>query len=117
MEQRQKNIVASLCEMLQRRGVVVSSLLLEADHFSKRSVPKIDLFVDDCAAEEQKVFQFQEIGTETPAISPVLSVNGENLDKVELSLVSLEKLFQRANDACAAAEEMYHMVLLNTALL
>uniref|UniRef100_A0A0D3GA29 HSF-type DNA-binding domain-containing protein n=5 Tax=Oryza TaxID=4527 RepID=A0A0D3GA29_9ORYZ len=110
MEQRQKNIVASLCEMLQRRGGAVSSSLLESDHFSKkRRVPKMDLFVDDCAAgEEQKVFQFQGIGTDAPAMPPVLPVtNGEAFDRVELSLVSLEKLFQRANDACTAAEEMY----------
>uniref|UniRef100_J3M949 HSF-type DNA-binding domain-containing protein n=1 Tax=Oryza brachyantha TaxID=4533 RepID=J3M949_ORYBR len=114
MEQRQKNMVASLCEMLQRRaggGVVSSSSLLEADdHFSKkRRVPKIDLFADDGAAVEQKVFELQGIGgSETPGVSPVFPVNGENLDRVELSLVSLEKLFQRANDACTAAEEMYH---------
>uniref|UniRef100_A0A0D9WIY3 HSF-type DNA-binding domain-containing protein n=1 Tax=Leersia perrieri TaxID=77586 RepID=A0A0D9WIY3_9ORYZ len=110
MEQRQKNIVSSLCEMLQRRGGVVSSSILDADHFSKkRRVPKINLCLDDCAVEEQKVFQFDEIGTETPGLSPVLPVaNGETFDKVELSLVSLEKLFQRASDACTAAEEMYH---------
>ncbi|KAG8081600.1 hypothetical protein GUJ93_ZPchr0286g2795 [Zizania palustris] len=108
MEQRQKNIISSLREIFQRRGVDSSSLL-EADHFSKkRRVPKIDFFVDVPAAleEEQKVFQLQGMGIETPATSPV---NSEAFDRMELALVSLEKLVQRANYASAdAAECMYH---------
>ncbi|KAL5202191.1 hypothetical protein ABZP36_013143 [Zizania latifolia] len=107
MEQRQKNIVASLCEIFRRRGVVSSSLL-EADHFSKkRRVPKADFFLDVPAAveEEDKVFQLQGVGMETPGMSPV---NAETFDRMELALVSLEKLVQRANYASAAAEDMYH---------
>jgi len=46
MEQRQRNIVASLCDILKRHRVVSASML-ETDHFSKkRRVPKIDFFVD-----------------------------------------------------------------------
>ncbi|KAL5231805.1 hypothetical protein ABZP36_030581 [Zizania latifolia] len=107
MEQRQKNIISSLCEIFQRRGVVSSSLL-EADHFSKkRRVPKTDFFVDVPAAleEEQKVFQLQGVGIETPGTSPV---NAEAFDRMELALVSLEKLVQRANYASGPAEYMYH---------
>ncbi|XP_062231964.1 heat stress transcription factor A-4d-like [Phragmites australis] len=105
MEQRQKNIVASLCDM--RHRVVSSSLLgTETDHFSKkRRVPTLDFFIDDSAIEEQQVLCLQTLGAETPSMSPIHLVNEEPFEKMELAFVSLEKLFQRANDA--TREGMY----------
>ncbi|KAL6610540.1 hypothetical protein ACP70R_040509 [Stipagrostis hirtigluma subsp. patula] len=105
MEQRQKNIVASLCDILQRHGVVSSSLpATEADHFSKkRRVPKIDFFVDDATAEEQRMPYLQAVGAEAqaPGMFPVHPVNAEPFERMELALVSLENFFQRASDASA----------------
>ncbi|XP_062180208.1 heat stress transcription factor A-4d-like [Phragmites australis] len=107
MEQRQKNIIASLCDILQRHGAVSGSLpRTEANHFSKkRRVPKIDFFVDDPVVEEQQVPYLQALGAETPSMSPIRLVNAEPFEKMELALVSLEKLFQRASDA--SCEDMY----------
>jgi heat shock transcription factor, other eukaryote len=98
MEQRQKSMVASLCDMLQRNGVV-SGPLLEADHFSKkRRVPKIGFFADDAGVEERQVPFLQT--TETPSMFPAHPVNAEPFDdRMEMSLVSLEKFIQRASDA------------------
>ncbi|KAL6851627.1 hypothetical protein ACP4OV_020191 [Aristida adscensionis] len=104
MEQRQRNIVASLCDILQRHGVLSGSLpVAEADHFSKkRRVPKIDFFADDAAVDEQQVPYMQIVaGAETQAASmfPVHHVDAEPFGRMELALVSLEKFFQRASGA------------------
>jgi heat shock transcription factor, other eukaryote len=97
MEQRQKNIVASLCDMLQRNGVVPGPLL-ETDHFSKkRRVPKIGFFADDAGVEERQVPFLQT--TETPSMFPAHPVNADPFDRMGMSLVSLEKFIQRASDA------------------
>lgn len=106
MEQRQKNIIASLCDILQRRGAVSSSLV-ETDHFSKkRRVPKIDFFVEEPAVEEQQVPYSRTMVTEIPSMFPMHPVHAEPLDRMELALVSLERFFQRAN--YAASEDMYN---------
>ncbi|XP_066363766.1 heat stress transcription factor A-4d-like [Miscanthus floridulus] len=115
MEERQRNIVASLCDILQRHGVVPGSTttLMEtaADHFSKkRRVPKIDFFVDDePKVEEQQVPLFplflQTLGAaETPGMSPIRLLNAEPFEKMELALMSLEN-FQRATHA--SPQDMY----------
>ncbi|RLM99550.1 heat stress transcription factor A-4d-like [Panicum miliaceum] len=105
MEQRQRNIVASLCDILQRHRVVSASML-ETDHFSKkRRVPKIDFFVDEPAVEEQQVPFLQTLGAEAPSLSPGHLLNAEPFEKMELALVSLENFFQRAGHG--SAEEMY----------
>ncbi|OEL27115.1 Heat stress transcription factor A-4d [Dichanthelium oligosanthes] len=105
MEQRQRNIVASLCDILQRHGVV-SGLILERDHFSKkRRVPKIDFFNDEPTVEEQQVPYLKTLGAETPSMSPIHLINAEPFEKIELALVSLENFFQRASHA--NAEDMY----------
>ncbi|KAF8727359.1 hypothetical protein HU200_018961 [Digitaria exilis] len=105
MEQRQRNIVASLCDILQRNGVVSGSVL-ETDHFSKkRRVPKIDFFVEEPAVEEQQAPFLQTVGSETANMSPIRLLNAEPFEKMELALVSLENFFQRANQG--SAEDMY----------
>ncbi|KAK3135005.1 hypothetical protein QOZ80_5BG0413470 [Eleusine coracana subsp. coracana] len=102
MEQRQKNIVASLCDILQRSGVV-SGPLLQTDHFisKKRRVPKIDFFTGDLAVEKQQVPFLQTMGavTESSNMVPAHHVNSESIDRMEMSLVSLEKFIQKASDA------------------
>lgn len=112
MEERQRNIVASLCDILQRHGVVPGSMTtthLEtaADHFSKkRRVPKIDFFVDEPKVEEQQqVPSFLQ--TETPSMSPIRLLNAEPFEKMELALVSLENFFQKATHTTPAAQGMY----------
>ncbi|WVZ99350.1 hypothetical protein U9M48_044671 [Paspalum notatum var. saurae] len=110
MEQRQRNIVASLCDILQRHGVVSGPALQQADQFSKkRRVPKIDFFFvdDEPMAEEQQVPLVQTVGAaaETPGMSPIRLLNAEPFEKMELALVSLENFFQRAGHA--SAEDMY----------
>jgi len=105
MEQRQRNIVASLCDILQRHRVVSASML-ETDHFSKkRRVPKIDFFVDEPTVEEQQVPFLQPLGAEAPSMPPGHLLNAEPFEKMELALVSLENFFQRASHG--SAEEMY----------
>lgn len=116
MEQRQRNIVASLYDILQRHGVVsgpsrvasnTSSPALQTDHFSKkRRVPKIDLFVDEPMVDEQQAPPFlQTVGAEAPSMSPIGLLNAEPFERMELALVSLENFFQRAGNA--SAEDMY----------
>lgn len=111
MEQRQRNIVASLCDILQRHGVVSGSRM-ETDRFSKkRRVPKIDFFVDEPAVEEQQVPFLQTLGAETPNMSPIHLLNAEPFEKMELALVSLENFFQRAShgsaeDMCSGGAEL-----------
>jgi heat shock transcription factor, other eukaryote len=91
MQQRQKSIVASLCDILQRNGVP----LLETGRFSKkRRVPKVSFFADDAA--QVPFLQTTGAGAETPSMSPAHPVNGELFDRMEMSLVSLEKFIQRA---------------------
>jgi heat shock transcription factor, other eukaryote len=91
MEQRQKNIVASLCGILQRNGVP----LLETDRFSKkRRVPKVSFFADDAA--QVPFLQTTGAGAETPSMFPAHPVNDEPFDRMEMSLLSLEKFIQRA---------------------
>jgi len=105
MEQRQRNIVASLCDILKRHRVVSASML-ETDHFSKkRRVPKIDFFVDEPTVKEQQVPFLQTLGAEAPSMSPGHLLNAEPFEKMELALVSLENFFQRASHG--SAEEMY----------
>ncbi|KAJ1263769.1 hypothetical protein BS78_09G212100 [Paspalum vaginatum] len=108
MEQRQRSIVASLCDILQRHGVV-SGPATQADQFSKkRRVPKIDFFVDEPMAEEQQVPLVQTTvgaAAETPSMSPIRLLNAEPFEKMELALVSLENFFQRAGHA--SAQDMY----------
>jgi len=105
MEQRQRNIVASLCDILQRHRVASASML-ETDHFSKkRRVPKIDFFVDEPTVEEQQVPFLQPLGAEAPSMPPGHLLNAEPFEKMELALVSLENFFQRASHG--SAEEMY----------
>ncbi|CAN6327511.1 unnamed protein product [Urochloa humidicola] len=105
MEQRQRNIVASLCDILQRHGVVSGSRM-ETDHSSKkRRVPKIDFFADEPTVEEQQVPFLQALGAETPNMSPIHLINAEPFEKMELALVSLENFFQRANHG--SGEDMY----------
>lgn len=108
MEQRQKNIIASLCDILQRNGVV-SAPLLDIDHFNskKRRVPKIGLFVDNPAAEERQMPFLHTLGsvTETPSMFPAHPVNAEPFDRMEMSLVSLERFIQKASDA--SAEDLF----------
>jgi len=121
MEERQRHIVASLCDILQRHGVVPGSttttLEMEtpADHFSKkRRVPKFGFFVDadEPKVEEQQVPSFlQTVGgvvAETPGMSPIRLLNDEPFEKMELALVSLENFFQRATHSPAANDiDMY----------
>ena len=105
MEQRQRNIVASLCDILQRHRVVSASML-ETDHFSKkRRVPKIDFFVDEPTVKEQQVPFLQTLGAEAPSMPPGHLLNAEPFEKMELALVSLENFFQRVSHG--SAEEMY----------
>ena len=105
MEQRQRNIVASLCDILKRHRVVSASML-ETDHFSKkRRVPKIDFFVDEPTVKEQQVPFLQTLGAEAPSMPPGHLLNAEPFEKMELALVSLENFFQRASHG--SAEEMY----------
>jgi len=105
MEQRQRNIVASLCDILQQHRVVSASML-ETDHFSKkRRVPKIDFFVDEPTVEEQQVPFLQTLGAEAPSMPPGNLLNAEPFEKMELALVSLENFVQRASHG--SAEEMY----------
>ncbi|KAG8086174.1 hypothetical protein GUJ93_ZPchr0010g9165 [Zizania palustris] len=108
MEQRQKNIISSLREIFQRRGVDSSSLL-EADHFSKkRRVPKIDFFVDVPAAleEEQKVFQLQGMGIETPATSPGESErkerHGEKDDQITHHREKVDQIIEQMGHLASA---------------
>lgn len=111
MEQRQRNIVASLCDILQRHGVVSGSRT-ETDHFSKkRRVPKINFFVDEPAVEEQQVPFLQTLGAGTPNMSSIQLLNAEPFEKMELALVSLENFFQRvshgsAEDMCSGGAEL-----------
>ncbi|XP_044962856.1 heat stress transcription factor A-4d-like [Hordeum vulgare subsp. vulgare] len=95
MEQRQTDVVSSVRDILQRRrgahhpGQQTMLELEPTDRFSKkRRVPKIDLFV-----EEQRVPYPRAIGDETPGM---IQVNAEPFEKMEMALVSLEKLVQRA---------------------
>ncbi|KQK05247.1 hypothetical protein BRADI_2g18980v3 [Brachypodium distachyon] len=110
MEQRQENVVAYLGDILQRRrGTVSGSVLLETDHFSKkRRVPRIDFFAQEPAVEEQRVPYLPAMVAETPGVLPPVSgANAEPFEKMELALVSLEKLFQRAGNY-APYEDVYN---------
>jgi heat shock transcription factor, other eukaryote len=106
MEERQRSVVASLCDILRRRGVVrvPASALETTDHSSKKRrvpIPKIDLFVagEQPKVEEQQVLPFlQAVGAEAPGpgVSPIRVLDAEPFEKMELALVSLEDFFQRA---------------------
>ncbi|PWZ16062.1 Heat stress transcription factor A-4d [Zea mays] len=104
MEERQRSVVASLCDILRRRGVVrvPASALETTDHSSKKRrvpIPKIDLFVagEQPKVEEQQVLPFlQAVGAEAPGVSSIRVLDAEPFEKMELALVSLEDFFQRA---------------------
>ncbi|KAM3405574.1 hypothetical protein ACQJBY_008209 [Aegilops geniculata] len=113
MEQRQADVVASVRDTLQRRrggvhpGPEAMLELEPTDHFSKkRRVPTIGFFAEEpaAAAEEQRVPHLWAMGGETPGM---VMVNAEPFEKMELALVSMEKLVQRAGDY-ASSEDTYN---------
>uniref|UniRef100_A0A452ZML1 HSF-type DNA-binding domain-containing protein n=3 Tax=Aegilops tauschii subsp. strangulata TaxID=200361 RepID=A0A452ZML1_AEGTS len=114
MERRQADVVASVRDTLQRRrggvhpGQQTMLELEPTDHFSKkRRVPRLGFFVEEhsaAAAEEQRVPHLRAMGGETPGM---VMVNAEPFEKMELALVSMEKLVQRAGDY-ASSEDMYN---------
>ena len=112
MEQRQADVVASVRDTLQRRRGGVhprqETMMLElepTDHFSKkRRVPTIGFFVEE-PAEEQRVPHLRAMGGETPGM---VMVNAEPFEKMELALVSMEKLVRRAGDYASSSEDMYN---------
>lgn len=111
MEERQRNIVASLRDILLPvgHGVVSRGSATGADHFSKkRRVPKMDFFVDEPKVEEQQVPFLQTVGAETPGMSPIRLLSAEPFEKMELALVSLESFLQRATAHTSAAQGMLY---------
>ena len=108
MEQRQADVVASVRDIQQRRrgdvhpGQQTMLELEPTDHFSKkRRVPTIGFFAEEPAAAAEE--HLRATGGETPGM---VMVNAEPFEKMELALVSMEKLVQRAGNY-APSEDMF----------
>jgi len=106
MEQRQRNIVASLCDILQRHRLSQPQCWRQITSARRGGFQRsISLWTDEPTVEEQQVSFLQTLGAEAPSMPPDHLLNAEPFKKMELALVSLENFFQRASHG--SAEEMY----------
>nr|DAD48179.1 TPA_asm: hypothetical protein HUJ06_018116 [Nelumbo nucifera] len=101
LQQRQRQMMAFLCQILQKPGVA-SNLMKDSENYNKkRRLPKLDYLYGEADIEENQVVTFQR---ERPDAVSMPVINIEPFEKLESSLNSWETFLNGVGQA--SGEEM-----------
>nr|XP_010916598.1 heat stress transcription factor A-4b [Elaeis guineensis] len=106
MENRQRNMMAFLTQVMQKPGFLSNCVQQSEFHTKKRRLPKANYFCEDSNMEENRIISFQGMSSEKSDIASMHALDIEPFEKMESSLNSLENFFRGVSQA--SGEDMYY---------
>ncbi|KAJ4980582.1 hypothetical protein NE237_031419 [Protea cynaroides] len=101
MDNRQRQMVGFLAEILQKPGFVSNLMQQSENHNKKRRLPKLDYLYDEAAVEENQIIAFQR-GRSDALSFPIINI--DPFEKLDSSLNSWETFLRGVGEA--SGEEM-----------
>ncbi|CAA6665655.1 unnamed protein product [Spirodela intermedia] len=106
VEVLQRQLIAFLRQTLHRPGFLSSLIQKSEVHGRKRRLPKSLYLGDDGGLEETHIIPFQSEITDRADPASVLVLDPEPFEKMESSLISLDKFFRRVGHASGEAYDL-----------